>query len=71
MKRSSIRTSRRLLAALVLATLLKPGSRIISDDFDMRGAKPKEVVHLPRPQADDNGEPQNTLYKWVVPWEAE
>lgn len=50
---------------------LKPGTRIISDDFDMRGAKPKEVVRLNRTQDDDNGEPQNTLYKWVVPWEPE
>ena len=50
---------------------LKPGSRIISDDFDMKGAKPKEVVHLDQSRDDDNGESQSTLYKWVVPWEPE
>ena len=50
---------------------LKPGSRIISDDFDMKGAKPKEVVHLDPSPDDDNGDSQNTLYKWVVPWEPE
>jgi hypothetical protein len=37
----------------------------------MKGAKPKEVVHLDRSQEEDNGESQNTLYKWVVPWEPE
>lgn len=50
---------------------LKPGSRIISDDFDMKGAKPKEVVHLTSSPDEENGEAQNTLYKWVVPWEPE
>ncbi len=50
---------------------LKPGSRIISDEFDIRGAKPKEVVHLDQSSDDDHGYSQNTLYKWVVPWEAE
>ncbi len=50
---------------------LKPGTRIISDDFDMKGAKPKEVVHLDRPGEADDGELQNTVYKWVVPWEPE
>ncbi len=50
---------------------LKPGSRIMSDEFDMRGAKPKEVVHLDQSPDDDHGYSQNTLYKWVVPWEPE
>ncbi len=50
---------------------LKPGSRIMSDEFDMRGAKPKEVVHLDQSADDDHGYSQNTLYKWVVPWEPE
>jgi SAM-dependent methyltransferase len=50
---------------------LKPGNRIISVDFDMKGAKPKQVVHLePSPEEDYSGS-QNTLYKWVVPWELE
>ena len=50
---------------------LKPGTRIISVDFDMKGAKPRQVVHLePSPEEDYSGS-QNTLYKWVVPWEPE
>lgn len=46
---------------------MKPGSRIIAFDFDMRGAKPKEVHQ--GSTADDGQE--YTIYKWVVPWEAE
>ena len=45
---------------------LKPGTRIVSHDFDMRGAKPKEVVH-----GDFGRGYESTLYKWVVPWEPE
>jgi predicted RNA methylase len=48
---------------------LKPGTRIVSNSFDMRGAKPKEVVHL-EGNADE-GYSQRTVYKWVVPWEPE
>lgn len=50
---------------------LKAGARIVSDEFDMKGAKPKAVVHLDPPRDADSGESQNTLYKWVVPWEPE
>ncbi|MGC8829070.1 MAG: methyltransferase domain-containing protein [Verrucomicrobiia bacterium] len=46
---------------------LKPGTRIISYQFDMRGAKPAEVIHL---KDNDNGWTR-TIYKWVVPWEKE
>ena len=45
---------------------LKPGSRIVSHAFAMKGAKPKEVVHV------DNEEfGLSTIYLWVVPWEKE
>jgi len=47
-----------------LATL-KPGTRIVSHDFDMQGAKPKEVVYV-----NANGR-DTPLYLWVVPWEKE
>ncbi len=49
---------------------LKPGTRIVSNDFDMHGAKPKEIVHV---QADyyDNSGREHTIYKWTVPWERE
>jgi hypothetical protein len=55
---------------------LKPGSRIVSHNFDMRGAKPLSTTPVQIPP----GEPENaffeedgvhTVYKWVVPWEAE
>ena len=46
---------------------LKPGSRIISFDFDMRGAKPKETHNG---STKDEGQ-EFTIYKWVVPWEKE
>jgi len=45
---------------------LKPGSRILSYEFDMRGAKPA-LVHR---EAFD-GSYEQTIYKWVVPWEEE
>jgi hypothetical protein len=56
---------------------LRPGSRIVSHDFDMRGAKPVEVYRL-NTSGDGNeddgeyyGEEQHTIYKWIVPWEKE
>jgi hypothetical protein len=53
----------------------KPGTRIVSHDFDMRGAKPV-VVHNLTVDGDDSDEntnygPSHTIYKWVVPWEKE
>lgn len=55
---------------------LKPGSRIVSHDFDMRGAKPLVVHRMhasstgPWGNGDDGyGEGEHTIYKWVVPWE--
>jgi SAM-dependent methyltransferase len=55
---------------------LKPGSRIVSHNFDMRGAKPIQVTHVPVTPGessdatyDEDGD--HTVYKWVVPWEKE
>jgi uncharacterized protein (TIGR03000 family) len=49
---------------------LKPGSRIISHDFDMKGAKPKEVVKVnARNHMGIEGE--HVIYVWEVPWEKE
>jgi uncharacterized protein (TIGR03000 family) len=47
---------------------LKPGTRIVSHDFDMHGAKPLKKVEI-RP----NGplEREHTIYLWIVPWEKE
>ena len=53
----------------------KPGTRIVSHDFDMRGAKP--VITVKMTVDDDNSDentnygPSHTIYKWVVPWEKE
>jgi SAM-dependent methyltransferase len=46
---------------------LKPGTRIVSHDFDMKGAKPKKVVTI---QGGDEDE-DHTIYLWTVPWEEE
>ena len=43
---------------------MKPGSRIISYEFDMGNAKPVEVV---RERFDGYGEQR--IYKWIVPWD--
>jgi len=55
---------------------LKPGSRIVSHDFDMRGAKPVKTVTLKSEGAGgEDGQyfddQEHTVYKWVVPWEAD
>ena len=45
---------------------LKPGSRIVSFQFDMRGARPAAI------HRENFGESyERTIYKWVVPWEEE
>ena len=42
---------------------LKPGSRIVSHDFDMRGVKPDKVVEL-KPEGEYR---QHTIYLWTTP----
>jgi predicted RNA methylase len=52
--------------------VLKAGSRIVSHDFDMQGAKPVAVHRmnaLGGPGGEEEGEIEHTIYKWVVPWE--
>ena len=49
---------------------LKPGSRIISHDWDMKGAKPNKVVKL-RAKSDMGLEREHKIFLWVVPWEKE
>ena len=43
---------------------LKPGSRIVSHDFDMKGVKPDRVVKIPD-EEDDYGD--HTVYLWTTP----
>jgi SAM-dependent methyltransferase len=45
---------------------LKPGSRIVSHDFDMRGVKPDKVVKVP---TKDGWE--HTVYLWTTPLKKE
>jgi uncharacterized protein (TIGR03000 family) len=49
---------------------LRPGSRILSHDFPMDGAKPKKVERV-KVKNDRGEESEHTIYLWVVPWELE
>jgi precorrin-6B methylase 2 len=44
---------------------LKPGSRIVSHSFSMRGAKPKQTVRV------ETASGTRTIFLWTVPWEEE
>ncbi|MFO0950323.1 MAG: class I SAM-dependent methyltransferase [Isosphaeraceae bacterium] len=45
---------------------LRPGSRVVSHAFDMRGAKPHQTVKVRSPKGEER-----TVHLWVVPWEEE
>jgi hypothetical protein len=47
---------------------LKPGSRIVSHDFDMRGVKPDKVVEL---SSSDEQWDEHTIYFWTTPLKKE
>ncbi|HLJ94184.1 MAG TPA: TIGR03000 domain-containing protein [Gemmataceae bacterium] len=49
---------------------LRPGSRILSHDFPMDGAKPKKVERM-KVKNDRGEESEHTIYLWTVPWEME
>jgi SAM-dependent methyltransferase len=49
---------------------LKPGSRIVSHEWDMKGAKPNQIVTL-RAKNAMGLERVHKIYLWVVPWEKE
>jgi SAM-dependent methyltransferase len=49
---------------------LKPGTRIVSHDFDMKGAKPKKEVTV-KAKNHMGIEGEHKVYLWVVPWEKE
>jgi len=46
---------------------LKPGSRIVSHDFDMRGVTPDKVVKI----NSDNEYSEHTVYLWTIPLKKE
>lgn len=45
---------------------LKPGTRILSYEFDMRGARPTRYPHFA-----GQGNQRHKIYQWIVPWEPE
>jgi tRNA G37 N-methylase Trm5 len=50
---------------------MKPGTRIVSHDFDMHGAKPVQVEKVTGAIDNYHEEGGHTIYKWVVPWQPE
>ena len=46
---------------------LKPGSRIVSHDFDMKGVKPDQIVKI----NSDNEYSDHTIYLWTTPLKKE
>lgn len=46
---------------------LRPGARILSFDFNMRGARPLAIVKVP----GQSGVESHRIFKWIVPWEPE
>jgi tRNA G37 N-methylase Trm5 len=50
---------------------LKPGSRIVSHDFDMKGVKPKKVIEMMAPQEPGGPDMDHKIYLWVTPLEKE
>ncbi len=49
---------------------LKPGTRIVSHDFDMKGAKPKKVEKI-RAMDHMGFTKEHEIYLWIVPWDKE
>lgn len=47
---------------------LKPGSRIVSHDFDMRGVKPDKVITI---EDDEDEYGDHTIYLWTTPLKKE
>jgi ribosomal protein L11 methylase PrmA len=47
---------------------LKPGSRIVSHDFDMEGVKPDQVIRV-TPKGE--GQREHTIYLWTTPLKKE
>ncbi len=48
---------------------LKPGSRIVSHDFSMRGVKPEKVVQVKT--ESEKGSNSHTIYLWTAPLKKE
>ena len=46
---------------------LKPGTRIVSHDFDIDGVRPKKVLRV----RSDESHREHTIYLWIIPFEKE
>ncbi|MBK9139779.1 MAG: class I SAM-dependent methyltransferase [Verrucomicrobia bacterium] len=46
---------------------LQPGARILSFEFDMRGALPETVLEIPTTNRSD----PYRVFRWIVPWQPE
>jgi SAM-dependent methyltransferase len=46
---------------------LKPGARIVSHEFSMKGARPAKVIEVP---SEEDHRP-HIVYLWVTPWQKE
>jgi uncharacterized protein (TIGR03000 family) len=49
---------------------LKPGSRIVSHEFDMEGCKPKKTMEVEFTDKDGDKR-KHTIYLWTIPFEKE
>jgi uncharacterized protein (TIGR03000 family) len=50
---------------------LPPGTRIIANDADMKGAKPAKKVSISARAQNAGDTKEHILYLWIVPWEKE
>ena len=50
---------------------LAPGTRIVSNDSNMKGAKPAKKVSFTAQTPNAGETKEHTLYLWIVPWEKE
>jgi hypothetical protein len=50
---------------------LKPGTRVVSDDFVLKGVKPAKKISLITKGDKPGGSKEHTLFLWIVPWEME
>ena len=46
---------------------LKPGSRIVSHDFDIDGVKPEVSLQMEAPNGSGTGSRMHRVYKWTAP----
>jgi uncharacterized protein (TIGR03000 family) len=50
---------------------LAPGTRIVANDSDMKGAKPAKKISISAKAQNAGETKEHMLYLWIVPWEKE